>query len=214
MPITSEPPPHTPPAGVAHARIKGTYGDTAWATGFWLLVGGTPLFADITALATDMFGIFETTLLTQLDNDVVETECDVEYWTGTGNMISEVFGAHNGGVVGGGFGASTAAVISWAITDSYRGGKPRNYLPGVPIGAAGTQRLFTDAFVSSLRTQAAAFLADVNAITTTHISSVALGVVHFFRGGVALSPPTFDPYIGASVQKRYCSQRRRLGAEI
>jgi hypothetical protein len=39
-------------------------------------------------------------------------------------------------------------------------------------------------------------------------------VVHFFSGGAALAPPTFDPYIGVGVQKRYCSQRRRLGAEI
>lgn len=214
MPITSEPPPNTPPAGVAHARVKGTYGDTSWATGFWLLVGGDLVFSDVTTLATDIFGIFETTLLTRLDNDVVESECEVEYWTGVGNMISSVFGSHAGGQSGGGFGASTSAVLSWALAGSYRGGKPRNYLPGIPIAAAGSQRLFTDAFVSALQTQAVAFLNDVNAITSTNIDSVSLGVVHFFSGGVALAPPVFDPYLGVGVQKRYCSQRRRLGAEI
>jgi hypothetical protein len=214
VPITSEPSPNPPPAGIAHARIKGTYGDTTWATGFWLLVGGDLVFSDVTDLATDMFGIFETTLLTQLDNDCVETECDVEYWDGTGTMLSSVFGSHAGGVSGGGFGASTAAVLSWAIAPTYRGGKPRNYLPGIPIGAASSQRLFTDVFVSSLQAAAGDFLDAVNGITSTNIDSVSLGVVHFFSGGVALAPPTFDPYLGVGVQKRYCSQRRRLGAEI
>lgn len=214
MPITTEPSPNTPPAGVAHARIKGTYGDTTWATGFWLLVAGDLVFSDVTDLATDMAGAFETTLLTRLDNDCVMTECDVEYWTGVGNMLSSVFFSHAGGQSGGGFGAGTAAVLSWALAGSYRGGKPRNYLPGIPIAAAATQRLYTDAFVSALQTQAAAFQAAVNGISSTNIDSVSLGVVHFFSGGVALDPPTFDPFLGVGVQKRYCSQRRRLGAEL
>lgn len=214
MPISSEPPPNDPPAGTARARIKGVNQETTWEVGYWLLLTGDPDFSDITTLATDIFGAWVDTLLTRQTNQTTTHEVAVEYFTGAGTILASSFADHTGPTSGGGAPASAACVLSWAIVDTYRGGKPRTYLPGVPLTALSTVRVLDDGYVADTRTAAANFLDAVNGFTTANITTCTLGVLHFFSGGLALDPPTFDPYIGVGVQKRVCSQRRRLGREI
>ena len=75
-------------------------------------------------------------------------------------------------------------------------------------------RSWADGYVSTLNTGAQGFIDAVTAIAIGGIDSIALGTIHFFRDGAALAPPVFDPFIGASAQKRLCTQRRRLGSEF
>jgi hypothetical protein len=190
------------------------FGDTSWSVGYWLELTGTPDSGDLVDLATDVYGAFETTLLVPQSTGSHLTECAIEYFTGVGSMSVASFANHAGGDDSGGLPANLACVVSWGIVDTYRGGKPRTYLPGMSQGNEASVRTWDDDFVTAVSAAGAAFITAVNGITTTNLTSVSLGTLHFFSGGVALDPPTFDPYLTASAQKRICTQRRRLGREI
>lgn len=214
VPITSEPSPNRAPAGTARVRISGHYDETHWAVGYWLLVTGVPLPADLFDLANDVHGAWITRLLGLLSSACVTERVDVEYFTDTGSVAAASVVSNSGSGGGDPAGAQVSCVVSWGLETSYRGGKPRTYLPGIPGDAVFSPRIFTDGFVADVSSGAIGFLDDVNGITTDNISSVSLGVVHFFSAGVALAPPTFEPFLYAIAQKRLCTQRRRLGSEI
>lgn len=214
MPITSEPAPNDPPAGVARVSWKFTMESALATSGMWALITGAPTGADLAALATDLYGVWETNILPLQQAGVNQVECEVRYWNGSSWDSASAFAVHAGGSAGNTTTANAAMLISWGILSSYRGGKPRTYVIGIREADLADSRLLTDAKVTALSAAGAGFLDDANAITTTNITSVSMGTVHFFRAGAALAPPTFDPYLSASGQKRVCSQRRRLGREV
>jgi hypothetical protein len=59
-----------------------------------------------------------------------------------------------------------------------------------------------------------AVISGLNGLSDGTFTSVTAGVWHKFRAGAALAPPVFAPYTSASIQRRICTQRRRLGSEI
>ena len=214
MPITSEPAPNDPPAGTARIIWHFTNGSALATCGMWALLTGVPDGSDLADLATDLYGVWETNLLGLQHAGVNLVECEVRYWDGTSWISASAFAVHAGGVSGHAITAQAAMLISWGILASYRGGKPRTYIIGVTEVDLQDQRLLTDAKVAALAAAGASFLSDANALTTTNVTSVSIGTVHFFRAGAALAPPTFDPFMTASAQKRVCTQRRRLGSEV
>jgi hypothetical protein len=214
MPITSEPAPNPPPVGTARIRITGIRGDSNWGVGWWAQVGGVPVEADLLALAEDVYGAFKASVLANCSTEVHMNECKVTYYDGLGNPAAAVFHDDIGSDTHQDLPSNAAALLSWQISATYRGGKPRTYLPAGTTGQQASARTWADGFVSSLGANAATFLSTVDAITTTNITLVTLGTVAFFRAGVALAPPRFEAFSGVGVQKRICTQRRRLGAEI
>lgn len=199
---------------MARVEISGNVGATHWMNGFWALVTGVPLFSDISTLATDFYGAFETNLLPRMGTDSHQLLSKVEYFTGTGSILAETNADHAGGQTGTAEISSAAIVIAWQIEEIYRGGKPRTYLGAQSEAKRDTNHTWQDSHVSDTASAAADFLEAVNGFTTTNVTSVSLGCLHFFRAGVALTPPTFSPFLGASCQKRICTQRRRLGPEL
>lgn len=214
MPITTEPPPNDPPAGAVKAIVAGNNAGHAWSNRFWLEAVGSPSGSDLDDLADAVFTAYEDNLLDWTNTFNHCTSCTAVYYTGT----AQLEGFHSGDEVGLASGSlypvSAAVVVSWHIPEHYRGGKPRTYLPGAIVTDAGTASSWADDFVASRNTDAASFLADMNAITAGGITSVEFGVYRFFSGGVALDPPTFSAFTSGQVQKRVCSQRRRLGPEF
>jgi len=107
------------------------------------------------------------------------------------------------------------AVASWLVDTTWRGGKPRTYLP-TPYE---TSQLLNNAHLTTthagaIETAAAAFLADINGYTTSPFTSNTLGTLRFFSKGVPLTTPSFLPYTGVKVNQRLATMRRRLGREI
>jgi len=189
--------------------------DTKTATvGMWLFITGAPTSPDLVELATDLFGIWRDTFLVHQHADATLVEVECRYFTGSGEILGSAFGSQAGLVGGDATPNNTAQLISWQISASYRGGKPRSYIPGVPQSALGSWSTLTDSQVGALTTDAGSFIGLVDDLTPTDIDSVSVGCMHFFSGGAALDPPTFDPFLSGSAQKRLCTQRRRLGAEI
>lgn len=214
MPITTEPAPNAPPEGALRIRYFGTYDDSTWANGFWALTTGSPAAGDLSDLATDFLGAFVTDFLPSFHVNAAVTHCDLEYFTSTGSVPASSYDTNFGSDSSARLPASAAGVISWGTDERYRGGKPRTYLGGRAEGTLDTARIWKDSFVSQLSTDGAAFMGHVNAFTSGGLTTVTLGVYHFFSGGVALAPPTFAPFLSANGQKRVCTQRRRLGSEL
>jgi hypothetical protein len=112
-----------------------------------------------------------------------------------------------------------AACISWQGAPSYRGGKPRTYVVGIPTSAniLGTSAL-TSAFATSLRTAAIAALGDMAGFTIGG-AVPTLGAVSYVKKALNPTPPhyrttpLFWQYLTAKVHERLDSQRRRSGKE-
>jgi hypothetical protein len=132
----------------------------------------------------------------------------------SGAFSTSTHAAVTGGAAAPAVPPQSAVVISWGINASYRGGKPRTYLPGLassyttPSGGAG----ITTAAASAIEGYATAFM---NAFNESLISSTnpALGTISYQTGHVPRPTPIFREFFSATVHERLDSQRRRSGKE-
>lgn len=138
---------------------------------------------------------------------------------GSGNQSASSTAAVSGTASPPAFPPQSCVAVSWLGLPSYRGGKPRTYLPGVPesAGTPGTSQLIAS-YCSTLRTAAQAAILDMTPFTV-HSATPALGTVSYINKGVNPVPPHHRPspifysYTGARVHERLDSQRRRSGKE-
>jgi hypothetical protein len=107
-----------------------------------------------------------------------------------------------------------AAVISWTIFSTWRGGKPRTYIPALPSEAFTSPNRLHPTFIAALLSAAASFITAVNGISVTPFGAVTLCTQSFFSHNAARTPPVMFSYQGAKVHPRISSQRRRLGREV
>jgi hypothetical protein len=107
-----------------------------------------------------------------------------------------------------------AVVISWQIAESYRGGKPRTYLVGVPgnVMTANGDSALSATYMSQLDTAATLFMTTINAAAPGS-TSVSLGTVSYHAGHTVRPTPLFRSYFGVKIHGRLDSQRRRNGRE-
>lgn len=108
----------------------------------------------------------------------------------------------------------TAVCLSWGIAFTYRGGKPRWYLPGLttasqtPVGGSG----IVPADAASIASQALVFLNTFNATPVATFTPRA-GTVSYQSGHTARPTPLFYNFLSCEVHERLDSQRRRSGKE-
>jgi hypothetical protein len=107
-----------------------------------------------------------------------------------------------------------AVCISWTINASYRGGKPRWYLPGIMLSAQNTvgDSQLTTVFANSIKTAANGIQTSFNA-SSPNGHDVILGTISYFTGHALRPTPLFRPFGVAKVHERMDSQRRRNGKE-
>jgi hypothetical protein len=106
-----------------------------------------------------------------------------------------------------------ALCISWSISDRYRGGHPRTYLPGIDGNFVTGGRLLTTAGHTAYLNAAAGFLTNMNAMTAGG-SSWQMCCVRYFSQHQLLANPYVRTITGQSVHGRIDTQRRRLGKEV
>jgi hypothetical protein len=106
-----------------------------------------------------------------------------------------------------------ALCISWSISDRYRGGHPRTYLPGIDGTFVTGGRLLTTAGHTAYLNAAAGFLTNMNAMTAGG-SSWQMCCVRYFSQHQLLANPLVRTITGQSVHGRIDTQRRRLGKEV
>lgn len=106
------------------------------------------------------------------------------------------------------------ACLSWLVSTTWRGGKPRTYFPGIVVSADLQDNAhMTSTLITALEGAGTAWMTAVNAYTTSPFLTMQLGTIRFFSAGVPLAPPVFLPYTGNFMHSRISTMRKRLGRE-
>lgn len=169
--------------------------------------------ADLNSLLAN-FNTGVTTRLLQVVNTAWTcSSLIVQSLGGDGNLTTQAVGSPGVGS-GNCLQPQVAACGSWTSTASWRGGKPRTYLPGVSasyITTVGGAAL-TPTASTNYKTQFTAFLAQVNA-TTGGGAAFNMGFPSYYSKCAFRPTPLFFPFLGVVVHDRVDSQRRRSGKE-
>jgi hypothetical protein len=107
-----------------------------------------------------------------------------------------------------------AVVWSWVVEGTWRGGKPRTYIPGLDVTTTTTSggSQLSVGVANALRTSAENFRTAVDAASvSSHVGS--LGMPSYYHAHAVRPTPLFYGYVGVRVHERLDSQRRRNGRE-
>jgi hypothetical protein len=203
-----------PPVGTCRVAIGGTNGTLPFVNVFYLKLtdNGTQTAADLKTVVDAMVASYHTRFAANVGSSVTLTNAQAA-WILTGGAVVEYSGSYSQAMTGGTEAAngSGAYVLNWTINQYYRGGHPRTYMPGVITADISNLANVSSAKQSALATSGNSFITDVNALTATNITGVALGTVSFARANAWRVPPVFYPYHACSCRQIIGTQRRRLG---
>jgi hypothetical protein len=211
MPVGPRP---KPPIHTARVSVEGYWpatGHPAANVFHVYMPGETASLEDLSSFLDDFANSYETRFLTHLHNTYSTQRARVTLRTGASTQLALDQGRAATGSIGGSLTPQqVSAVISWIAVESYRGGHGRTYLPAIPFSALGGSETLLGAFTGDIAAAAVGFLGDVNALNYGTIPDVVLGEVHFQSSDEWLSPPTFEPFLGAIVRNLIRTQRRRV----
>lgn len=166
---------------------------------------------DLESIANDIADSWGTRLTPRITSNVTLDRIDITFIPTAGESLqwshSEVKTGADANVLAD---AASCYVLDWLISDYYRGGHPRSYLPGVPANQLTNGSDLGAVFLAAVAVQVELFRNDVNAITSTHVTAVEIGTVRFQSHLAWLVPPVFRPYTGSKIRTVIGTQRRRL----
>lgn len=169
--------------------------------------------AQAVAIANGMANAYKTSFQASLANQYTLTETDVidlggEF--GNSGSSSTSFGGTNSPSVNP---MNVAMCVGWTIGRHYRGGHPRTYFAGTSPSDQTNATTWQASTVSRWLAAAQGFITAVAAISTGVPAPLSLVCVHYRKSGALLATPLVDPIVGATVDSRIDSQRRRLGKD-
>lgn len=210
MPVGHRP---QPPVGTVRVALSGKILTHQWANVFYLRFtdDGTRTINDLDSILTAIGTNYSTDVLAQLSSSFTMTSITGVWITSVGNQLSDVKTvALTGGAGAAVADAAASIVVDWKISDYYRGGHPRSYVPGVVSGNVTNGSDLSGGYLTSLATGFGALRNHINALTATHVSQVEMGTVRFQSADAWLTPPVFRPYTSVSIRAKLGTQRRRI----
>lgn len=220
MPITTEPKgpkPNVPQTAKVVIQYQNTT-DPARRAANIFHVTGIPAsgLTDLmlNTFATSFSSNWATALAGVLGTTWQIISCEVVMIDGSG-LIGADITVHTGTASTAAMPPNCAVVVSWKATQvTWRGGRPRTYIPGVTAGALShaDDSAISNTFAAALVSQMKAFINNIDA-TTVNGSTVALCAVSYFSKGAFRSPPLVVQFFAPQVHQRVASQRRRSGKE-
>lgn len=204
-----------PPAGTCKLVLKGLlFGVHPTVNVWWLRLtsAGAPNAADLLNVLTSIKTAYNTLNAADISANWNATSFDAHWIPTAGHIIEASFPYTNAGGAGAAVqDASASFVVDWLTGLYYRGGHPRSYLAGVASADVSNGSAVSAGRQTALATDAATWLAAVNALTHADITKVELGTVSFASGKAWRVPPIFVPYTGVKIRPIIGSQRRRIG---
>ena len=189
-------------------------GGGAWANTFWVAsTVATPTPTQMNTIAAGLYGLWKTQFQGQLGSNWTITLAKATYY-GSAGFVS--VGVDNVTDVGTGPAASqtdqVCICLSWVINTTWRGGKPRTYLAkSIQPADLANQAHILPSVITALQGLGNAWITAVNGYSSAPLTSMQLGTIRFFSGGVPLATPVFVPYVSCKVTSRIDTMRRRLG---
>jgi hypothetical protein len=203
------------PENTGRVAISGTFQDAAWVNIFYVLLTSadditTSDVNDLAAMFDDPVSALYDTLSEALHVSQIRLvfhRSDDTFLVGEHPM--DITGSDSAVATS----ANDAAVVSWPLGVSYRGGKPRTYFCGLTDADEATTQHLADGFRVALAANAADFRNAVNGFGGSGFTTCELGTVSYSVDDTWRDPPIFRTYVGDPVvHPRISSQRRRLGA--
>lgn len=204
-----------PVPGTVRVVFKGTY-DGAPTANVMHLHNGTGLpytQPTVDAIATGMRAAYATAFLPLINSRFTLTEVNaLDLSNNTG-----VVGVSTGSSIGSGgsqsqaLPASISLCVSWKTTTHYRGGHGRTYFAGHLMTDQLNSTTWSAATITAWSAAAANFKTAVGTIAVT--PSVQLVILSRYHDKVARVTPLVLPVVGATVDSRIDTQRRRLGRD-
>jgi len=195
--------------------ISGSVLTMPFANVFWcnLTGGSTATQAALDAWLTSFCAGYVTGFNAAQTTDVLYKQGQATLFQNPPNALHSTHVMTGGGTRAGATVADSAAAVvaSWATTAYWRGGKPRNYLPGLLPADLTLGHQLTSAADTLWTNAVTSFLSVINAISATGITQTSLGMVSFFSQNAPRPTPLFFPYLSGQVHGRIGTQRRRLG---
>jgi len=215
-------PPLPPYVGAARIYVKGssTAGGPAFGTRFFVRK------SDVTALTTvdmaDLATAWGATGTTNPISALLASQTTSWNWTsatitdlGVSGMQTMVSFTQTGTVSSASHPPQVSVCLSWhAPLVHWRGGKPRNYIPGIPQSATLVTSLaqIQPSYAAALATAAVNLQTKAEAVPASS-GTWQLGFISYFSGHALRPTPSFFHYNSVNVHQRLDSQRRRSGKE-
>jgi hypothetical protein len=195
--------------------MSGLFFNSPWTSVFYLeLTGGPGTVTDLQSLADEVASLWNTNYAPLVAPSVTLSSVDVRYYPSVGSELRYTGTyAHAGTNAGTSIDdVSSCIVVDFVISDYYRGGHPRQYLPGPIVTDVTAGKQISAAKQSAVVAGVNTFRNGLNAFTTTNFTAVVMGTVRFASGNVWLSPPYFVAFTSVKIGKKGVlgSQRRRL----
>jgi hypothetical protein len=168
---------------------------------------------DLQVLATTMRSAFQSYVWVNQAQTWTLQYSQSQSLGGDGNEFVTTGAPAPGGAVSG-MPPQCAVCLSWKSTATWRGGRPRTYLPAVPQTAVvpGGGSALETAYATTLANNALEFMQTVNAITSTGANPI-MGFPSYYTNYTWRPVPLFFPFTNVVVHQRLDSQRRRSGKE-
>lgn len=204
-----------PPVHSCQVRWTGVVSDVNWGIQLYLAATTDATPAQLATVAGDLSTGLHDDLGPYMGGSFELTETQVRQWQESGDVEQgQDFTTWSGGDTDGDpLPSSACTVIQWHPYPSYRGGKPKMYLPGPNNTHLLSPKEYASSFVSDLATAAESFIATATA-SFTGLGDCVPSFLERIRDKAPLETPVLRPITAVTVESRICSQRRRLGKLI
>lgn len=220
--VTVVPLPDTP---CVRVRLGYSYESISLAgSRFYLAYSGSaPTAANCVTLADDVGSAWNTHFSSLVYEPIAMDEVDVlDIATDSGASGTVTLG-YTGSMGGSSLTGNVATNIEYSIARRYRGGKPRMYLPPPDESALDDLDKFSTTHIANTNTAAAAFFAEITALSIGSIGTLTHVNLSYYQGFVNVTnssgreraAPKYrataksDPVTGYSCKAVVGSQRRR-----
>lgn len=206
-------PPLPPAPSVIETKFHFTYGlDTnIFSHLFWHDTSGPAAAADLQTWANAVEAAFTANHQQDFGNWVKLTAVEAIDLGNPGTQHGLAAVNVAGTLPGSTLTAETAVLINLRIGRSYRGGKPRLYMPFGASSELQDSQHWTSSFLTSVSNHFSAFVNSLLGAPGPGVTSDHLANVSYHSGGALRPSPVVDPVLGWSVNAIPGSQRRRMG---
>jgi hypothetical protein len=194
-----------------HIRFVGEFNTSGPAgVGFWSPMNAAATAGELATAAHDLYTAWATTILADQSVNSYLNSCSILGYAGGLELTGEYVALSEGAATGGVAPANCCAMVNWQLPSTWRGGKPRTYIWGVPQSACDVDgRSLSGAYLTALESEVVAFTAAANAVTLAG-DPVQLSMLKKVTAGVELHPGYLLELASPTVHPTICSQRRRL----
>lgn len=210
-----------PVQNVIQFRFGGSYQNQPFLNVLhWEYTGAAPSGTALKELCNDALGVWDTALSAILTTSVtLNTVRGLDLSAPDAPQSASDVQAAVGDLVGTAPPVNVAMCVSWLVNYRWRGGHFRTYFPAGAVQSIQGGNSWTSTALTNGRLAVTTFLTNMNAMTAGSTSGHLVGVKRWrteVRGQppVEINPPLVLPFVGAIVDSRIDSQRRRLGRDV